>query len=355
MRAADQAQTPTGCTIAGLITSNRIPLPGVVVSLVSDGGIVDVSSSGTDGAYVLRVPMAGSFALKAELTAFAPVTRDITVDPNSCAQRVDVSMMLASRAPAAAAVPTAPALATTGGAPATTPAATVPQVSQGAGRSFGARGQGRGQGRGQAQGAQPFQSLELLADQAGLLNGDDTNGGTADSVTQGVLPPGFSPETANESVTAVGTTSQQNNVFFGRNGPNDFAQRFGGFGDGIGGPGGAAQVGGPGGFGGPGGGPGGRGGFGGGPAFGGPFGRGGRGNQIRGSVFSSIDTSAFDSPPYPINGQTTKPQYLQQRFGANLGGPLSIPHLIDSARTFFFLNYTGNHSSNPYTAYSTVP
>ena len=98
MRAADQAQTPTGCTVAGLITSNRIPLPGVVVSLVSDGGIVDVSSSGTDGAYVLRVPMTGSFALKAELTAFAPVTRDITVDPNSCAQRVDVSMMLASRA-----------------------------------------------------------------------------------------------------------------------------------------------------------------------------------------------------------------------------------------------------------------
>ncbi|MBI3400924.1 MAG: hypothetical protein HY048_05850 [Acidobacteria bacterium] len=29
--------------------------------------------------------------------------------------------------------------------------------------------------------------------------------------------------------------------------------------------------------------------------------------------------------------------------------------MIDSPRTFFFLNYTGNHSRNPYDAYSTVP
>ena len=33
----------------------------------------------------------------------------------------------------------------------------------------------------------------------------------------------------------------------------------------------------------------------------------------------------------------------------------SIPHLVNSPRTFFFVNYTGNHSSNPYDAYSTVP
>src|SRR5262249_22588801 len=46
---------------------------------------------------------------------------------------------------------------------------------------------------------------------------------------------------------------------------------------------------------------------------------------------------------------------LQQRFGATLGGPLVIPKVVNSPRTFFFLNYTGNHSTNPFDAYSTVP
>ena len=106
------------------------------------------------------------------------------------------------------------------------------------------------------------------------------------------------------------------------------------------------------------GGPGGPGGFAGGRGgFGGPFGgRGGRGNQIRGSVYQSIDSSVLDTAPFALNGQPTiKPDYLQQRLGATLGGPLVIPHVVNSPRTFFFVNYTGNHSSNPYDAYSTVP
>ena len=77
------------------------------------------------------------------------------------------------------------------------------------------------------------------------------------------------------------------------------------------------------------GGPGGPGGFGGGRGgFGGPFGgRGGRGNQIRGSVFQSMDSSVLDTAPFALNGQpTVKPDYFQQRFGATLGGPLVIPH-----------------------------
>src|SRR5262249_58413031 len=103
--------------------------------------------------------------------------------------------------------------------------------------------------------------------------------------------------------------------------------------------------------GGPGGGRGGFAGRGGGPGeFGGfgPFGgRGfGRGNQIRGSIFQSFDTSHFDAAPFALNGQSTaKPDYLQQRFGATVGGPLAIPKLFNAGqRTFFFLNYTGNHS-----------
>jgi hypothetical protein len=72
-------------------------------------------------------------------------------------------------------------------------------------------------------------------------------------------------------------------------------------------------------------------------------------------VFQSFDTSALDTAPYPLNGAASKPDYLQQRFGATLGGPLVIGKLVNSPRTFFFLNYTGNHSRNPFDAYSTVP
>src|SRR5204862_1468061 len=161
--------------------------------------------------------------------------------------------------------------------------------------------------------------------------GSGAAGGTgSDIAMQLQLPPGFSTDTSADSVTAVGTASQANDFFFGPNGPGDFAGRFGGDGfgngDGFGGaPGGQGQPGGQGRQGGPAGrgGPGFQGGAGGRGFAGGPFaGRGGRGrgNQIRGQVFASFDSSALDAAPYALNGQPTpKPEYLQQRFGANLG------------------------------------
>ena len=332
--ALPRAQSSPACVVAGTITSSRLPLPGVVVTLVdADGRTLDSSSSAPDGTYALTLPSAsGAYALNATLVAFAPVSRNVTVDPGVCGQRVDLAMTLASR----------------------TPQARQPSVPAATSRTpLAARGvAGRGQAAAPGGRPQQFQSLELLADQAGLARSDEGNGNTTDAAAQVLLPPGFSLDSSTESVTSIGS-AQATAGFFGPNGPGDFAGRFGnGFGDAAsGGPGGTN---GPGGFGGPGGFAGGRGGFGpGGP--GGPFGRGGRGNQIRGSVFQSFDTSSLDTAPYALNGQTTKPDYLQQRFGATLGGPLVIGKLIDSPRTFFFLNYTGNHSRNPFDAYSTVP
>ena len=74
-------------------------------------------------------------------------------------------------------------------------------------------------------------------------------------------------------------------------------------------------------------------------------------------MFQSFDTSSLDAGTPSLNGRgSSKPQYFQQRFGATLGGPLAIPHVFNAgARTFFFLNYTGNHSSSPYDQFSTVP
>jgi hypothetical protein len=152
----------------------------------------------------------------------------------------------------------------------------------------------------------------------------------------------------------------------------------GGFG-GPGGPGGGPGLGGRGGFGGgagAGGGFGGRGGFGG-PGGGGPGGRGGpgargpegrppfaafgnragRGRQpMRGMANYTLNNSALNARPYSLTGQTVeKPSYAQNRFGFTIGGPLNIPKLIQSERTFLFVNYNGSRGRNLYNATSTLP
>ena len=335
--AAAQDPSVNPCNVSGTVSAQRTPLPGAVVSLItSDGHAVDVSSSGVDGSFTLKAP-AGQFKLTSQLTGFARVERDVTIDAANCSQRADVAMTLASRSATSPASPALPA----------PPAQPARQAI--AGRGVGGRGRG-------AQAAQAFQSLELVADQAGLARSDDS--AAADAAAQVLLPPGFSAETSAESVTALGTASQAQTFFGGPNGPGDFAQRFG---DLFGGGGGdLAQInpGGGGGFGGGPGGGGGRAGAGGGRGGPGGFaGRGGRGNtnQIRGNVSQNFDTSVFDSAPYALNGTATKPDYLQQRFTGTLGGPLVIPKLVNSPRTFFFINYTGNHSRTPFDQYSTVP
>ena len=103
---------------------------------------------------------------------------------------------------------------------------------------------------------------------------------------------------------------------------------------------------------------GGRGGGAGGP-LGGPGGFGGMrgGGRLQGNANYTLGGSMFDAAPYTLNGRPREePDYVQQRYGASLGGPLSIPGLFNGGtRTSFFFNYSGNHSRTPVDAYSTVP
>jgi hypothetical protein len=317
------AQESAACTVSGSITTGATPLPGVSLTLVNAAGdIVGAGSSGSDGRYVLKAPGPGTYQLKSELLRFAPAARDVTLS-NTCRTQVDLSLTLNSRSGTSAAA-RRPLERAPAGAETPRPRAR----------------QGRGDNR-----RVPFQPLALIPD-APSPGADATD---ADAGAQMTLPAGFSLDASADSVTTVGETRAANGM-----GPGerfDPAQ----FGDGI--PGGFSQ-GEPGGGFGPGGrgaGPGGggpRGGFGGLPAFG----RAGR-NQIRGSVNDGLSASALDASPFSINGQPTiKPEYFQQRLGGTIGGPLSIPGLYHGdGRTFFFANYSGNHSSNPYDAYATVP
>jgi trimeric autotransporter adhesin len=123
---------------------------------------------------------------------------------------------------------------------------------------------------------------------------------------------------------------------------------------------------------GPGGGPLGGGGFGGGN--GAPFGRGGGGgaggggggggrlfrqnvNRVRFSFYDRYSNSAFNARPYAVNGVAApKVGTYDERVGANMGGPLKIPHIYDgSDHTYFFVNYQHETLQNPISTYSIVP
>jgi len=307
------------------------------MGVFAGSALVAASSTTPEGAYQLRLGSPGAYRVRAELAAFAPVERDVSLQPPDCRARLDLTMILASRAPVPAPSPASP------------PATGAPVVANAS--------------RPPAQGARNgFQSLSLVADEAALARQGES--AAPEGREQLLLPPGFSPDMPTESVTSIGSTGQLNDALLG--------DRFVGRGDPFGAPGdgpfGQFGPGGRGGdFGGRGGDFGGRG-FGpgrdGGPGGGGFQGRGGPGfagrtrqEQIRGQFSDTIAGSVFDARPYSLTGQPAqKPGYFQQRYTLTLGGPLKIPGLYKgNGRTTFMLNYSGNHSSTPYDVYSTVP
>lgn len=79
-------------------------------------------------------------------------------------------------------------------------------------------------------------------------------------------------------------------------------------------------------------------------------------DDLRGSFYLNWRNSALDARPFSLTGQPApKRPYAHSRFGFMAGGPLRVPGLLEPERTFFFANYTGVRSRNPYQATGTVP
>ena len=352
------AQSPTQrCTVAGVVTSGSTPLPGVAITAVtSDGREVASSATELSGVYELRVPGPGSYAIRAELAAFAPLSRQIALTAEACTTRLDLALTLASRAITSPA--TGAAAPPQSGAPVTrvqtAPAQNASAASAGRGRGGAATAAGRGRAG--------FQQLDVVES---ATSAEAQAGSTEESVealrSQLQLPPGFSTDAPTETVATAGNQGQLNEalLFGGRGGREGGPEAFDRF-AGENAPGDAAgQAGFGGGGGGRGGGPGG---FGGGGGFGGPGSplgglRGGGGGRLQGTANYTLGGSMFDAAPYSLRGQPAeKPDYIQQRYGTAFGGPVRIPHVYNGGmRTSFFLNYSGNRSRNPVDSYSTVP
>src|SRR5579863_227060 len=230
--------------------------------------------------------------------------------------------------------------------------------------------------------ASPFQQTDLTGGGASSQDNEKPGGAPENGAVAASLSNGNAASASANSFLLQGTVGQEMSMT-GFGGPGRFGGRELGGPDGLApeAPLGGEGPGGPGGFGGPpvvggpgGGGPGGRGrGMGGGGR--GYYFRGGRGappgglfagrarlmrqaiNRIRVGFYDEYSNSALNAEPYSITGESfPKIADYNERFGANMGGPLKIPHIYDgSDRTYFFLNYQHQLVKNGVNAFSLVP
>jgi len=80
-------------------------------------------------------------------------------------------------------------------------------------------------------------------------------------------------------------------------------------------------------------------------------------NQMHTTLYDYYDNSAWDGRPYAINGPVTqKVSHYGERFGANFGGPLSIPKIYNGKdRTFWFANYELTRRTNAVDMFGNMP
>lgn len=303
----------TAGTIHGIVKSGNIPIPGAAISVsVGTAGEKLTTWTEVDGSYSITVPAFGTYAVRVEMPAFAVGAQQVMVDSGHANVRADVELILASRS---------------------------------------RQGEFEAPRQGAAGGQRGFQRLGLAANG----NGQESSDAIGELVPSGMPVPGIAPDSATESVSVTGNA--------GSGGASPLAEILQRGGDGnsldggaIGGmPGGAG-----GGFGGPGGGGGGgfRIGGGGGAGFRGGFGRRGFDiNRPHGSVYYGVGDSALNAAPYSLTGlPTSTPSYVQNSFGASVGGPLNIPKIYNGGtKTFYFANYNGRRGEHPYDQFSTVP
>lgn len=305
---AQTVPAPVG-EIRGTVKSGNTPLPGVSIMASNTlTGKKIYTSTDTHGQYVIPVPSRGRYVIKAEFPAFAPVTKEALINPTTTNAQVDAELVLLSRVPKTN---------TEGGNDLMQMAATA------------LNGQGSN-------------SLSLSGTAAAL-----TATLSNDAPVENIPALANSSDAVNESVSIAGNNGRSQD--FGQNIEDirDRIEEMRARGDLPGGN--VIHL--DGGPGGPGGGPGGPGIF----VMGGRGMRGFNINRPHGALFFSTGNSIFDASPYSLSGTPgDKPEYSSYRFGGTIGGPL--PKKIDkNQKTFFFLNFFGNRSAQPFQAFSHVP
>ena len=300
--------------ISGSAHSGKTPLPGATVSASNTlTGKKYAAVTGTDGKFAFTGIARGRYVIRVEFMGFALFTKEVVLNPENPSTKVDAELVLASR-------------------------------QQQQTNSIAGIAAGRG-----------FQSLSVDSTLATLSGGNFASGAGTTGLSGSdlsVLPMnGAGADAPTESVSISGLQGRTQD--FGNGNEDDLQNRIQEFRDRLqsqgGRPfGGMPSAGGPGG---------GFGGGGGGINIGRIGGRGFNINQPHGLLYFSDDNSALDATPYSLTGiPSVKSQYNQARFGANVGGPLKIPHIFDGgSKNFFFAGWNGSRGDSPYDFFSRVP
>src|ERR1700682_982512 len=85
--------------ITGTVKSGTTPLPGVTITAANSlTGKKFVTSSDADGSFKLTITSKGRYIVRAEFSAFAPVTQELVLNDQNRNGKADLSMILLSRA-----------------------------------------------------------------------------------------------------------------------------------------------------------------------------------------------------------------------------------------------------------------
>ncbi|HET9165455.1 MAG TPA: carboxypeptidase regulatory-like domain-containing protein, partial [Candidatus Angelobacter sp.] len=96
--AATSANAPYG-EISGLVKSGNVPLPGVAVSAANTlTGKKYSTSTDVDGTFRIAVTGKGRYVVRAEFSAFAPMTQEVLINDQNRDGKADLAMVLLSRA-----------------------------------------------------------------------------------------------------------------------------------------------------------------------------------------------------------------------------------------------------------------
>jgi hypothetical protein len=334
-QAAAAPSAADGGTIRGTVKAGAVPLPGVAVTATNSlTGKRYATTTDVNGSFGMAIPKNGRYVVKAELAAFASMTKEVVINAagangGSKEQVAEFGLQLASR---------------------------MEQQQQVRQTTASA-----------AAGMRGLQSLNVTGD--GLDAADaSTGGGSAGAQMPSLAGLGGGDAAATDSVAVTGQMGQTNGL--AGYSEDDIRQRVqdaiaqaqrqgGAAGDManavvgmLGGMMGGGGFGGPGGRGGGGGGRGGRGGGGGGGGF-----RGFNPTQPHGAVFYVGGNGALNATSFSLTGApVVKPAYSSNRFGVSFTGSPSIPGLVKaSSKQFIFFNVTGQRNITPTNLYGTVP
>lgn len=339
------AQTPA--RISGVVRSSGLPIPGASVTAVGDGRKL-VTTTDEAGRYEFDKVPSGTWQVTIDMLGFVPAERDVTVGGTSPAPSADFVLNIGVPSPPKPA-PSRQQLAT-----GQQPNSQRPAAGRGAATSNRTPNGFRNLNVNQAEDAEAIAASQSTP--GASANTADANEAF---LMNGTLDRGLQQSQQFDAMAQNRTGWDQQPSLFGQTQPGTPGGGFqGGPGGGFGGPGG---FGGGGGFGGRGGFGGGRGGFGGrGP---GRRGQGAFGNrarrgrqQMHGSLFFTLENAALDAKPFSLTGEDVpRPSYANSRFGVAFGGPLSIPKLFHSDRTFLFFSYFGTRAASPQDFTATMP